>query len=161
MYQDLVAGLEHVKASSEDLELYTEWDKQFGGLVLSGECGVEMMNIVVDENKGPNCEEVGLSSKLKNEILKKKDAMECVKLSSEQSDIKEVCQVVDNFRSEAFSNLTVLDQEFRLQLTSLLTDANSRMDDIQRLIASSHTVKDFFSMTSSRKLWHFLHISQF
>ena len=137
MYQDLMAGLEHLKASYGDLELYEEWDKQFGGVVISGKCGEEM-NIVDDENKDPLCEVVGLSSKLKNEILKKKDAMLCLKLSSEQSDIKEVCKVVDNFRSEAFSKRTVLDQEFKLQLINLLTDADSSMDDIQRLIANSH-----------------------
>ena len=54
--------------------------------------------------------------KLRNEQMKKKKAMESLKMSTQTSDLKEVCRVMDQFRAKTISNnSSVVDEELKLK----------------------------------------------
>jgi hypothetical protein len=85
------------------------------------------------------------SVKLRNEQIKKKQAMESLKLSSQSSDLSEVCRVMDQFRARTISNnSTVVDQELKLKLIDLLTTESPAMEDLQEVLATTDTMKEFF-----------------
>ena len=104
-------------------------------------------NNLMDQNKDKesnNPTENDLTVKLKNEIQKKKISIECLKLSSEQPEMSEVCKLIDKFRSEVYSTKVVSDEEFKTKMINLLTDENSNFEDLQRFMAASHTMSEFF-----------------
>ena len=76
--------------------------------------------------------------------MKKKKAMESLKMSTQTSDLKEVCRVMDQFRAKTISNnSSVVDEELKLKSIDLLTAESPAKETLQEVFASSNTMNNF------------------
>ena len=82
------------------------------------------------------------SVKLRNEILKKANAMDSLKLSSEKSEMKDVCKIIELFRSETNSDSGFPENECKKKLMELLANENSSIEDVKEFVRNSKVLKE-------------------
>ena len=86
-----------------------------------------------------------LPVKVKNQILKKEGAIRSLKLVPGKNDMKHVCKVIDKFRLEETSRFDkVNDEDLKRKLIVILTEEDCSVDKINKLLAESKSVRDFF-----------------
>ena len=80
---------------------------------------------------------------VRNEIVKKTVAMKHLKVAPDMQPMKQVCIVIDQFRSSSKSG-EKMDTELKRKLIEVLTNDECSVEQFCKLFAEAENVKDFF-----------------
>ena len=123
-------------------------DAGFSGECFDGsEVSVSMMDdqsevLLLDDSFSEDINNVTV--KVKNELLKKANAIESMKVSTRVPGLKEVCKSIDQFRAEESARSFDIDGELREKMINILTDEETKPNDLYGILSSSQSARDFF-----------------
>ena len=84
-----------------------------------------------------------LPRKVTNELLKKDDALRCLKSVPEKGGMRDACIVIDEFRTESVRDVQKVDDSLRKKLVEVLTNQEVTDEQLCQLLAESKQVRDF------------------
>ena len=82
--------------------------------------------------------------KVNNQVYRKAKALDALKTASPIANLKQVCVILDLFRSEQLSTPTAMDQDWKDKMVGVLSGEKSSDDDIYQLLSACKTIREFF-----------------
>jgi hypothetical protein len=79
--------------------------------------------------------------KVNNQLSKKVKALDSLKTASTISDLKQVCVILDLFRSEQLPAPTAMDQDWKNKMVDVLTGDKRSDDDIYQLLSACKSIR--------------------